>query len=65
MARPYLLTPPQPITVEIRTGDGGVLTVTGTLNAVPQSAGQVALTLAVINASMEMTVPGHEPEPDR
>jgi hypothetical protein len=64
MARPYLLTPPQPITVEIRTG-GGVLTITGTLDAVPWSAGQVAQKLLVVDAAMEMTVPGHESGPDR
>lgn len=64
MARPYLLTPPQPITVEIRSG-GSVLTVTGTLDTVARSAGQVAQKLVIVDASMEMTVPGHESGPDR
>ena len=60
--RPYLLNPPQPITVEIRLGDGSLLTINGMLDAVPWSAGQVAQKLLVVDAAVEMTVPGHEPE---
>lgn len=65
MAHPYLLTPPQVITVEIRLGDGAVLTVRGTLDAVPLSAGRLAQKLVILDASMDMDVPGHEAGPDQ
>jgi hypothetical protein len=50
---PYLLNPPQPIIVEIRTSDGGVLVIDGTLDSVPWSAGHVAQRIVVTGAKVK------------
>lgn len=50
---PYLLDPPQQIEIEIRTPEGGVLLIEGTLDAVRQAGGSLAQKIVVTHATVK------------